>query len=272
MPQQSRDLRQGSALNAQILRVRLDRIKPNPQQPRKHFDQKSLAELACTVKSRGILQPIVVKQQGKGYLLVAGERRLKAARLAGLAEIPAVLTDQDPLEISLIENLQRRDLHPIEEAEGYKLLGDQCGYTHEQIAEKVGKSRYAITESLALTKLPDEIKRECGTSHNYSKCLLLQVAREKTRGRMLALWEKVKDGGLTVREARREAEKRPSMRCRSVVLPPLRTINRLDTQLSKFDCERLTEKERERFGVRLVAIIEKIQETIDRLAYAQNAS
>lgn len=267
MNNHSRENAQSSGPGHRLLQIPLDRIEPNPHQPRKHFDNRSLAKLASTIEANGVLQPVLVKREGEAFVLAAGERRFRAARMAGLAEIPALLTDQDPLQISLLENLQRRDLNPIEEAEGYMLLADHYGYTHQQIARKVGKTRSVITETLSLNRLPEVIKEQCRTSDSYSKCLLLEVVRQRSRPKMLALWDKIRNGGLTVRQARHEAGKRPLVRCRSVVIPPLRTLNRLEEQLSRFDCTRLTEEERESFGVRLVAVVEKLQELIVRLGF-----
>ena len=125
-----------------LLSIPVDRIAPNPYQPRKTFDPESLQELADSIKSRGLLQPLLVKKDGAGYTLVAGERRFRAAKLAGLAEVPAlVLEDLDEagmLQVALIENLQRDDLNPIETATAYQALIDRCGLNQAQVAERVG--------------------------------------------------------------------------------------------------------------------------------------
>lgn len=143
-------------------KLRIMEIEPNHDQPRKDFDEKALSELAESIEQHGVLQPLVVRPLANGgYQLVAGERRWRAARIAGLNEVPVIikeLTDEEVIEIAMIENLQREDLNPLEEALGYKFIMDELGITQEQAAEKVGKSRPAVANALRLLKLPDEIR------------------------------------------------------------------------------------------------------------------
>jgi len=144
-----------------IVEINLSEIRSNPYQPRKVFDQDALEELAKSIKEYGIVQPIIVKKSIKGYELVAGERRTKAARLAGLTTIPAIIkdfNDQDMMEIALIENIQRENLNPIEEAESYANIIKLRGFTQEEFAEKFGKSRSYVTNILGLLNLPDKVK------------------------------------------------------------------------------------------------------------------
>lgn len=140
-------------------RIPIDRIGRNPRQPRDRFDEEGLAELAASIKTHGVLQPVVVQAGTDGrYELIAGERRLRAARLAGLSEIPAVVRDSadgDQLELALVENLQRADLNPIEAANAYRALADRFELTHQQVADRVGKSRVAVSNSLRLLDLAD---------------------------------------------------------------------------------------------------------------------
>ncbi len=150
---QSQNSRRHALAQYRVICVSIKKIRVNPRLTRKHFDEHSLAQLASSIRERGLLQPVLVKQKGKGFLLAAGGRRLRAAKIAGLTEIPALLTDQDPLQVFLVENLQRKDLSPTEEAEGYGRLVEQHGYTREQIAEKVGKSAYDVATSLVRTKV-----------------------------------------------------------------------------------------------------------------------
>ena len=137
-------------------------IEPNHDQPRKIFDEKALSELADSISQHGVLQPLVVRPlTNGGYQLVAGERRWRAARIAGLSEVPVIikeLTDEETIEIAMIENLQREDLNPLEEALGYSYMMDELKITQEEAAEKVGKSRPAIANALRLLKLPEEIQ------------------------------------------------------------------------------------------------------------------
>jgi ParB family chromosome partitioning protein len=140
----------------------IEDIGPNPYQPRAHFDEAAIQELAVSIKATGMLQPVLVRRKGAdGYELVAGERRLRAAKAAGLGRIPAVIRevgDREMMELSLVENIQRENLNPIEEAKAYKTLVVKVGMTHDQISERVGKQRVSITNSLRLLDLPVEVQ------------------------------------------------------------------------------------------------------------------
>lgn len=149
---------------AGALSVPVKQIIPNPRQPRSHFDPVALAELAASIKEHGVIQPLLVSRadSGKGYILIAGERRWQASQLAGLTEVPVIVrqtSDQQKLELALIENIQRADLNPLEEANAYRQLSDEFQFSHEQIAERVGKSRVAITNTLRLLKLPATVQQ-----------------------------------------------------------------------------------------------------------------
>lgn len=183
----------------------LSSVRPNPQQPRRHFDPHALAELAESIKTRGLLQPIVVKRQGDGYLLMAGERRWRAAQLAGLDSLPALIRDDDPLEVAMIENLQREDLTPLEEAEGLGQLIEQFGYTHEALAELLGKSRPYVSNTLALRRLPEEIKTQYYEAPDVSREILIQIAREEVPERQATLWRLAQLRKLSVQKFRAEA-------------------------------------------------------------------
>lgn len=157
----------------------INEIVPNKEQPRKTFDETALAELADSIRQHGVLQPLLVRPLANGgYQLVAGERRWRASRMAELKEVPVIikeLSDTEAMEIAIIENLQREDLNPIEEAEGLQALIDKCGYTQEEVAVSVGKSRPAITNSLRLLKLPQEVRdmaKEGVISAGHARALL----------------------------------------------------------------------------------------------------
>lgn len=166
-------------INTSTNKLKLMEIEPNHDQPRKIFDEKALGELADSISQHGVLQPLVVRPMTNGgYQLVAGERRWRAARIAGLSEVPVIikeLTDEETIEIAMIENLQREDLNPLEEALGYSYMMKELKITQEEAAEKVGKSRPAITNSLRLLKLPEEIQemvRDNLISAGHARALL----------------------------------------------------------------------------------------------------
>ncbi len=161
-----------------LMHVSLDKLHASLYQPRRHFDEQSLKELAASIIKQGILQPIVVRKATNGYEIIAGERRWRAAAIAGLKEVPVLLrniSDKDALAIALIENIQRENLNPIDEALGIKRLSDECNLTHEEIAKLIGKSRSAVTNLLRLLNLEEEVKnmlsnREIDSGH--AKALL----------------------------------------------------------------------------------------------------
>lgn len=163
-----------------ILEVALDRITPNPEQPRKHFLPEALAELASSIKEHGILSPLVVHPGKNGdFILIAGERRLRAAGLAGLKQVPVILRENlsgaDQLELALVENLQREDLNAVESALGYARLSEKYNYTQEQVAQKVGKDRATVANTIRLLKLPEPVLELIATgilSAGHGKALL----------------------------------------------------------------------------------------------------
>lgn len=188
-----------------ILKVPVELIVPNPDQPRKHFDQQGMEDLTESIRTRGVLQPIIVQRKAGEdiFTLIAGERRWRASKRAGLAKIPALVRDgSDSAEIALIENLQRENLNPMEEAESLLRLKERRELTDQQLAKIVGKSRVAITESLSLTRLPTVVKDECLRADIYSKRQLLQVLREPNEEAQLDLWRRVKEGRFSGDEAR----------------------------------------------------------------------
>ena len=146
---------------AGVREVSIDDIGPNPFQPRTRFDDNAIRELADSIKANGVLQPLLVKRDRDGFLLVAGERRLRAARVAGLATVPVIIRDVDEremMEMALVENIQREDLNPIDEAHAYQALIEKVKLTHDQISERVGKQRSSITNSIRLLALPPEVR------------------------------------------------------------------------------------------------------------------
>ncbi len=185
--------------------IDIERIEPNPHQPRKNFGD--LSEMVASIKEKGVLEPILVRALEAGrFEIIAGERRYQASKLAGLRHVPCIEVDVDNrgmLEISLIENLQRKDLTPFEEASAIQRLCDQFRYTHEEIARKLGKSRTVITEALSLNRMPEAVQERCRQADIESKSMLLQIVRQDSEEAMHALVDKVTGGGITREEARR---------------------------------------------------------------------
>ena len=187
-----------------ILFITVESIKSNPFQPRKDFDENELNELAESIKQKGVIQAITVRKTDDGsYELISGERRLRAAKIAGLEKIPAYLMDvsskEDLLEIALIENIQRQDLNALEVAEGYQRLINECKLKQEQVAEKVGKSRSAVTNTLRLLNLPEEIQnsiRKGDISEGHARAILA-VDNEIDQ---LLVWKKITGENLSVRK------------------------------------------------------------------------
>ena len=198
------------AAEARIVELTLDDILPNPHQPRKRFSPEDLEELAASIREVGLLQPVVVRPTGAGYELLVGERRLRAARLAGVERIPAIVReaeDREGLEQALVENLQRTDLGPLEEAQAYRSLVELFELTQEEVARRVGKSRVHVTNTLRLIELPGPIRElveEGGLSAGHARAIL--AIKDPTLQEATA--RRVVEEGLTVRQveaiARRE--------------------------------------------------------------------
>jgi len=185
--------------------IDLDRIQPNPHQPRKNFGD--LSEMVASIKEKGVLEPILVRAlEGGRFEIIAGERRYQASKLAGLRHVPSIEVDVDNrgmLEISLIENLQRKDLTPFEEAAAIQRLCDQFRYTHEEIARKLGKSRTVITEALSLNRMPETVQERCRQADIESKSMLLQIVRQDSEEAMHLLVDRITGDGITREQARR---------------------------------------------------------------------
>jgi ParB family chromosome partitioning protein len=190
-----------------LAEIPIDQIEVNPNQPRKIFDSAALAELTTSIRTSGVIQPVIVRRHGAGYQLIAGERRWRAARQAGLARIPAVVreaTDAQSLEIALVENLLREDLNPIEEAEAYQKLLAQFGWTQEELAQRVGRDRSSIANALRLLRLPEPIQADLrgGRLTMGHALVLLSLARESDQ---LRLREEILAHSWSVRAAEQSA-------------------------------------------------------------------
>jgi ParB family chromosome partitioning protein len=188
--------------------VPLDRLRPNPEQPRKYFGEDELRELADSIKEHGIIEPIIVEAAADGlYTIIAGERRYRAALLAGLRDAPVLVRSYPPearLEIALIENIQRTDLNPIEEAQAYRKLMDLTGLSQDLVAAKVGKNRSTVANALRLLRLPEEIRESLARgeiSPGHARAILQAAGDEEKE----TLFREIREGGLSVREAERRA-------------------------------------------------------------------
>lgn len=189
--------------------IYVDSIDPNPEQPR--LEIGDLAELIASIKDKGVLEPLLVKPaKGSGrWMIIAGERRWRAAKAAELREVPCIELDVDDravAEIALIENLQRKDLTAWEEADGLLALCERFGYTHEEVAKKIGKSRSTVTETLSIGTLPPAIRDQCRRADINSKSLLLQIVRQPNEEAMLSLTQKILTQGLTRDGARQNRQ------------------------------------------------------------------
>jgi ParB family chromosome partitioning protein len=215
-----------SSSDGSVLSLKIIDVEPNPNQPRRNFDKDALEALSNSIKTHGVVSPILVQKGKKGmYTIIAGERRWRASKLAGLKEIPCIIKDysnEQVMEIALIENLQREDLNPIEEAEGYKNLMEAFSFTQEQISEKVGKSRSAIANALRLNNLCDEIKAlviEKKLSQGHARTILpvtdiklqVQIAEKIIKEDLsVRQTEKLVSDLLNVKPKKEENEKNPS--------------------------------------------------------------
>ena len=189
--------------------IPLDKIRPNPDQPRKFIGE--LKELTDSIKEKGVLEPLLVRFMPREdcYHIISGERRFHASSAAGLREVPCIekiADDAETLELALIENLQRKDLTPFEEADGLQRLAEHFEYTHEDIAKKIAKARSSVTETMSLRVIPEALRKLCIENGIVSKSLLLQIARQPNEKKMVEAIQRIAQAGLTRDEARRERQ------------------------------------------------------------------
>ncbi|HEX2777069.1 MAG TPA: ParB/RepB/Spo0J family partition protein [Candidatus Acidoferrales bacterium] len=186
--------------------IPLTKVRPNPDQPRKALGD--LRELTDSIREKGVLEPLLVRfiPREDTYYIISGERRYHASKAAGLHELPCIekiADDAETLEIGLIENLQRKDLTPFEEADGLQRLATHFDYTHDDIAKKIGRARSSVTETMSLTVIPEAVRNDCIERGIFSKSLLLQVSRQPNEKKMLEMVNRIAQGGLTRDEARK---------------------------------------------------------------------
>jgi ParB family chromosome partitioning protein len=255
-----------------VLQVSTDDIQPNPRQPRTDIDAEGLKELADSIKEHGILQPLIVAKPkaGSGYLLIAGERRLEAARLAGLSRVPVIVRQADErqgLEWALIENLQRTDLNPLEAAAGYRQLAEDFGLSHEEIANRLGKSRTAVTNTLRLLKLPPAVRQALAEGvirEGHARALLALPSQQAQSAALQTVVKRELNVRQTEELVRRlSGERRPSRP------PPARPPEEiaLEEQLSGSLGTRVTVKRGRRGGSLVIRFYsdEELNAIVDRL-------
>ena len=255
----------------EIVELDLVRVRPDPNQPRQIFDKEDLEELASSIKEHGQLVPILVRPDPEGdrtYIIIGGERRFRASERLGRDRIQAIILRVDEKkarELALVDNLQRVDLSPFEEAAGYARLIEEFSYTQEQVAERVGKSRTSVTGALALTRLPEKIRDEARAA-KVSKSKLVELAQLGDEQRQLVLWEKLKKG-VTVQEAR-QAKQQVSGKLKNDKKPPsdmpkiISAGRDLAKRLERIDVGYLTSRPRE--YERLVEIHGRIGRFLDQ--------
>jgi len=187
--------------------IPVEQIRPNPDQPRKALGD--LRELTESIRVKGVLEPLLVRfvPREDCYYIISGERRYHASRAAGLREVPCIekmADDAETLEIALVENIQRKDLTPFEEADGLYRLAEHFDYTHDDVAKKIGRARSSVSETLSLRNIPEGIRKRCIETGILSKSVLLQIAKQPTEKKMLEILVRILQGGLTRDEARKE--------------------------------------------------------------------
>ena len=249
-----------------LYKIPLSAISPDPNQPRKTFNEETLNELASSIAKQGVLQPIIIRKNDNEdiateFILIAGERRFRASKIAGLEQIPVLFSNGDPEEIALIENLQRDDLKPIEEAEAYQRVIESHNYTHEQLSGVVGKSRTTISELLTLIALPDSVKEQCRTS-GTPKSVLLEIAKRKDQDEMVFLYEKVKNENLTVAKIRQLTRLRPTRRVREVDQRAIEKIIESKFLVQKLRSFELTSETKERLRTEVESLYETLKELL----------
>jgi ParB family chromosome partitioning protein len=224
----------------------IELLDPNPSQPRQVMGD--LSELMASVSEKGIIEPLIVRPHAGRFQIIAGERRYHAAVQVGLREVPVVLRevdDKEVMELALVENLQRKDLTAFEESEALQQLAQRCGYTHEDMARKLGKSRTSITESLSLGNMPEEVRNLCRLADITSKSTLLQIVRQGDPKKMLALVEKLTSQGTATRADVRKETAKPTARPKSYVFafrPPTKAFDlRLSFKKSRVERDEIIE-------------------------------
>lgn len=243
--------------NGKLYDLAIANLQPDPDQPRKYFDVQALEELKSSIDKHGVLEPVLVRCGADGgLLLVSGERRYQASKLASRQTIPAIFTDGDPMEISIVENLLRENLTAIEEAEAIERLKTQHNYQLSDLAVTIGKSDSTLSEILSLNRLPDEIKNDCRNDPKAARGILVEIARKKTPAAMTTLYARYKESGLT----------RGEIRKKSPVVKPggapvdLSFVSSCSRKLDLLDLATLNQTQKDS----LVLELQKLRDTLDQ--------
>ncbi len=228
----------------EIIMVKVEELRSNPYQPRKVFDEESLKELANSIKEHGVFQPIIIKKSIKGYEIIAGERRVKATKMAGLDEIPAIIrnfTDTEMMEIALLENLQRENLNAIEEAMAYKKLIETLNLTQEQLAKRLGKSRSHITNMIGLLTLPDEVQKSL-ENKEISMGHARIISKLENKEQQVNLAKQVSDNELSVRQLEELTKSNDKFTRTHIINKKTKTISSDYEYIQEELCEKLGTK------------------------------
>ena len=237
-------------------------LQPDPDQPRKYFDELALAELSASIVKHGVLEPVLFRQGADGGLLmVSGERRFLASKLAGCETIPAIFTKGEPAEISIVENLLRENLTAIEEAEAIERLKTLHDYTLAALGATLGKGESTLSEILSLNRLPAAVKDDCRNDPKTARGILVVIAAEKTPEKMTALYAKYKDSGLT----RGEIRKRSSFHKGQDAPVDLSFVDNFHERLNKIDSNKLSTEQKAALNVSLVKLCDSIYQHIKSL-------
>ena len=244
--------------------VALKEIVPDPNQPRKNFDDAALKELENSLKKHGVLQPVLLRRvEGGKHVIVAGERRFRAAKSSKMKTIPAIFTDGNSAEISLVENLIRQNLSPLEEAEAIQRLKDEMKYSNKTIAEFLGKSPSIISETLSLNKLPDGVKKDLQELPDTPKRTLIKIARLPGVKQMAGAWRRYKNGALSKSEEPEDEDKPDKRKDGINVL--MRFMKSASGSLEKMDYSLVTEENKGQVRAELEKLSGMVQESLKQL-------
>jgi ParB family transcriptional regulator, chromosome partitioning protein len=249
--------------DGKLLRVKIDLIRSNPDQPRRYIDPDKLNELADTIRRKGLLQPLIVQiDENRDYTLIAGERRLLACKMAGVTRVPVIVKTGERAELALIENIQREDLNPVDEAEALSALMITHRCTQEEVASKMGKARSTIAETLSLNKLPQEIKEACRRSDSFSRRQLVEIAKQETREAMLNLFERARKDGLKSDELRRMTRKPGQEKNPGEPVKKMKSFNKF---VQKINPSMYDEEKKDEIAAELNLLIENLKNMLDQL-------